>query len=209
MIKEKSCGAVVFTRENGVIQYVIVENTDGRCPGFPKGHVEGGETELQTARREIKEETSLEVSFIEGFRREDSYPIKNGRVEKTVVYFLAEYEGQKPVSQPGEIGSVSVLPLDKALELLEFENTRQTLCKADAFINRSNGIVIKPMLTDEEIKGKVYVHFKSWHEAYKSIVSDEYLDKMTLQKCEETAFRWRDNILVALDGGRVVGFVGY
>jgi ribosomal protein S18 acetylase RimI-like enzyme len=70
-------------------------------------------------------------------------------------------------------------------------------------------ILIKPMETDEEIRGKAYVHWKSWHEAYPGLVSPAYLEKLTPEKCVELAYRWRENILVALDEGRVVGFLGY
>ena len=70
-------------------------------------------------------------------------------------------------------------------------------------------ITIKPMETDEEIKGKAFVHWKCWQETYPGRVDGAYLEKLTLEKCEELASRWRDNILVAKDGDRVVGFVGY
>ena len=71
------------------------------------------------------------------------------------------------------------------------------------------GVEIKPMETDGEIRGKAYVHWRSWHEAYRGVVSDAYLDGITLAKCEAAAYQWPDNILVAKDGERVVGFVGY
>lgn len=70
-------------------------------------------------------------------------------------------------------------------------------------------IVIKPMETEDEIRGKAYVHWKSWQESYRGMVDADYLARMTLAQCEEKAFRWRDNLLVAKDGERVVGFVGY
>ena len=70
-------------------------------------------------------------------------------------------------------------------------------------------ITIKQMETDDEIRGKAYVHWRCWHEAYAGIVSPAYLQKLTLEKCEQIAFQWRDNILVVLDGERVVGFAGY
>ncbi len=70
-------------------------------------------------------------------------------------------------------------------------------------------IVIKKMETDEEIKGKAFVHWKSWHESYPGIVSQDYLDRLTLEKCEQLAFRWKDHILIAKNDGRVVGFLGY
>ncbi|MBQ9886436.1 MAG: GNAT family N-acetyltransferase [Lachnospiraceae bacterium] len=68
---------------------------------------------------------------------------------------------------------------------------------------------IKKMESDEEIKGKAYVHWKSWQDAYKGIVDQNYLDSLTLEKCEEIAFKWPNNLIVAKDGDRVVGFVGY
>ena len=71
------------------------------------------------------------------------------------------------------------------------------------------GIILKKMETDKEIKGKAYVHWKSWHEAYTGIVSQEYLDKLTLEKCEKMAFSWPDNIIIAKENGNVIGFVCY
>ena len=70
-------------------------------------------------------------------------------------------------------------------------------------------IVIKKMETDAEIKGKAYVHWKSWQEAYPGIVDQQYLDSLTLDKCETIAFRWTDNIIVAKDGDSVIGFVAF
>ena len=70
-------------------------------------------------------------------------------------------------------------------------------------------IIIKPMETEDEFRGKAFVHWKSWQESYAGIVDAGYLARMTLEGCEEKAFRWRDNIFVAKDGERVVGFVGY
>ena len=70
-------------------------------------------------------------------------------------------------------------------------------------------IEIKKMETPEEFSGKAFVHWKTWHEAYPGLVSAEYLEKLTLEKCEEIAHRWSENILVAKDKERVVGFVGF
>ncbi len=70
-------------------------------------------------------------------------------------------------------------------------------------------ITIKAMETDDEIRGKAYVHWKSWQETYPGLMDAAYLAGRTLEKCEEQAFRWRDNLLVAKDGDRVVGFVGF
>ena len=48
-------------------------------------------------------------------------------------------------------------------------------------------IIVKKMMSDSEIRGKAYVHWKSWHEAYPGLVAQSYLDKLTLKKCEAIA----------------------
>lgn len=69
-------------------------------------------------------------------------------------------------------------------------------------------VIIRKMESEEEIRGKAYVHWKSWQEAYTGIADARYLDALTLEKCEDMARRWPDNIWIAKDGERVVGFVG-
>lgn len=70
-------------------------------------------------------------------------------------------------------------------------------------------IVIKPMETPAEIEGKGYVHWKAWQEAYRGLLPQDYLDGRTLEKCVKTAYQWTDNLLVAKDGDKVIGFAGY
>ena len=70
-------------------------------------------------------------------------------------------------------------------------------------------VIIKRMETDEEIRGKAFVHWKAWHEAYSGLVSQEYLDSLTYEKCENMAFSWRNDLFVAMDGDTVIGFIGY
>ena len=74
-------------------------------------------------------------------------------------------------------------------------------------MGKEHMITIKKMESDSEKKGKAYVHWKSWQEAYQGIVDGDYLDNLTLSQCEEWAFKWPENTYVALDGDRVVGFV--
>lgn len=134
MKNEKSCGAVVFTRDADGIKYVIIDNADRELHGFPKGHVEGNETERETARREIFEEVGLDVSFIDGFREEDEYDIKGGAARKRVVFFLAEYENQTPRHQESELGGVELMTFNEAMKSLEFERNREILDAADKFL---------------------------------------------------------------------------
>ena len=69
--------------------------------------------------------------------------------------------------------------------------------------------IIKPMTTEAEMRGKAYVHYAAWLETYPGLMPREYLEKRSLQKCEETARAFPDNTLVALDGDKVAGFLSY
>lgn len=69
---------------------------------------------------------------------------------------------------------------------------------------------IKDMETEEEIKGKAYVHWKAWQEAYAGLLPQEFLQNTyTLERCQDWAFRYPQNTLVALVDSQVVGFACY
>ena len=70
---EKSCGAVIFYKSRQNTKILLVKNSNGRYWSFPKGHIEDGENEHQTAIREIKEETGLDVVIEKGFREISEY----------------------------------------------------------------------------------------------------------------------------------------
>ena len=115
---EYSCGAVVFQRINGEPHYVLVRAKDQPmgCHGFPKGHMEPGETEAQTALREIYEEAGLRVRLLPGFRAVTEYPLPDKPdTRKRVVFFLAEYEGQETTVQESELAAITIAPWPQAL----------------------------------------------------------------------------------------------
>ncbi len=133
MREEKSCGAVVFTRQQGKIEYLLIRNLSGMY-GFPKGHMEPGETELETARREIFEETGLEVEFLPGFRAEDTYRIPAPQITKQVVLFLASFSGQTYRFQEKEISGGGLYSFAEARKLLQFAGSRRILREANDFL---------------------------------------------------------------------------
>ena len=138
MKTEHSCGAVVYTRQNGIPLYVIVQSKQGFF-GFPKGHMEGTETEEETALREIKEETGLSVTLLPIFRTEDEHLIPwthKEPVMKHIVYFLAEYENQSPQAQEEELSSIRLLPYEEAMALFQFESSRRILTEAHLFLQQ-------------------------------------------------------------------------
>lgn len=138
MCFEKSCGAVLFTRKNGEIKYVIIRSLGGDY-GFPKGHVEPGETERSTALREIQEEVGVCPAMVDGFRMETSYSLPNKpNITKQVVYFLAEYENQQLRPQPEEVESIQLTSFRDALEILPFADSRRILSEAHRFLSQQS-----------------------------------------------------------------------
>lgn len=138
---EYSCGAVVFTRVDGVPHYVLVRAKDQPegCHGFPKGHMEAGETEKQTALREVYEETGLRVHLLEGFRAVTEYALPYPPdTRKQVTFFLAEYENQTVRIQERELASWCLAPFDEALALTEFADSKQILTNANGFLTKKN-----------------------------------------------------------------------
>ena len=134
MRREKSCGAVVFTRKDGTLYYVLVKQKKGFY-GFPKGHMEKGESERETALREIREETGLRPRFIPGFRAETVYKLnKKPDTTKKVIFFLGEYADQEIVYQKEELLGAGLFRYEETAGLPMHENLRRILGDAKAFI---------------------------------------------------------------------------
>ena len=124
MKEERSCGAVIFSRVGGDVKYLIIKQRGGPY-GFPKGHMEGNETEYETAKREVREEVGIKVDkFIDGFRTMDEYFLPNKcDTKKTVVLFLAEYSGQKIVIQKKELYCARFYTYEEAMKILSFDGS--------------------------------------------------------------------------------------
>ena len=134
MIYEKSCGAVVFTRMNNEIQYLLIRNLTG-IYGFPKGHVEHGETEEQTALREVFEEVGLAVKLVSGFRSEDEHPIpQKENTMKQIIYFLGEYSNQEFTYQKEELTDALLTDYETAMTLFQFDSSKRILTEANNFL---------------------------------------------------------------------------
>ena len=134
---EESCGAVVFTCVGGEVHYVLVCSLEG-IYGFPKGHCEAGETPEETALREIREETGLQVTLLPGFRAQDEYLLpKKPDTRKHVEFFLAEYADQPIRAQESELQSAGLYPFDEALRLLRHESWRRVLREANTFLQNA------------------------------------------------------------------------
>ena len=133
---EKSCGGVVFTRDNEEIRYVIIQHLGGHW-GFPKGHIENGESKEDTAKREVLEETGIRIKIIPGFVSTSEYTIQ-GKVEKSVTIFLAKTKDTQTTIQREEIEDYVWLSYEKAMDTLRFINDRNILQSAHDFLVEQN-----------------------------------------------------------------------
>ncbi len=122
---EKSCGAVIFRLEGGKREYLLILNKKGNAKGhwgFPKGHIEEGETEYSAAAREILEETGISVVFCGGVRAVSNYSPRPG-VNKDAVYFLATPRIDQSVTlQKEEAADYRWVSREAARSLLTFDN---------------------------------------------------------------------------------------
>ncbi len=145
---ENACGAIIFRRENGVLKFLVVQEKSGGHWGFPKGHVDQGETEQETAAREIYEETGLKVKFLDGFRSTVQYSPKPNTI-KEVVYFLAGSPHKSVKCEGAEIEDFRWVGLGEALELLTFENSQAVLQEANHFLS---GVELLPRSSASSVK---------------------------------------------------------
>lgn len=136
-MQEISCGAVLFTLDEArQPRYLLVETNSGHI-SFAKGHIDPGETEEETARREILEETGLHIGeFFEGFRETYTYISRKGN-EKKVVYFLGAFEKQTPTFQESEIRNSWLIPYEQARETINREREREILRHAHEAVLRA------------------------------------------------------------------------
>ena len=126
---ERSCGAVVYRNIGGMIRFLLIKNRRSAHWGFPKGHVETGENDHQTAYREVLEETGIRINIHPDFITKSQYTIQ-GKVEKNVNIFLAATQDTQTIIQKEEIEDYIWLGYEKALNKLRFDNDRNILTKA-------------------------------------------------------------------------------
>ncbi len=130
---EKTSGAVLYTEKDGERRYLLVKTKSGHI-GFPKGHVEYGETEKESALREILEETGINAELLDGFRMEYTFTTLEN-TEKTGAFYLAHYDYRQSQLQESEIDEEYLLPCGKAYEKLNWAQDKEILKGAELFLN--------------------------------------------------------------------------
>ena len=117
---EKSCGCIVFNNNK-----VLVEESLSGFYGFPKGHIENGESEEECAIRETLEETGISVRVDSSSRFSISYLVHDV-VPKEVIYFISYLNGSSDiVIQEEEVKSACWVPISEVRDILTFDNLKE------------------------------------------------------------------------------------
>ena len=133
MKREKSCGALVYRKEQDTIKLLLLKHRFGGHWSFPKGHVEAGEKEYETALREVREETGLVIRLQSGFRQAVEY-FPKPNVKKQVVYFLGEAMDSHYVMQEEEISEITWTDLENAYQMVTFKNDKNLINEARRYL---------------------------------------------------------------------------
>jgi len=129
MKNEKSCGCIIVDGN----EVLLIQHNEGHWD-FPKGHVEQNETEVETAIREVKEETNLDVIVYEDKKYINEYYTKKDTL-KQVVFFLAKCTNKEVKKQEEEIQNIEWLPFEEAINRITHDNSRELLKQVIRDIN--------------------------------------------------------------------------
>jgi 8-oxo-dGTP pyrophosphatase MutT (NUDIX family) len=128
--REVSAGGIVFRRDpDGSARFLLIKDSY-RHWGFPKGHLEDGESPVVAALRETREETGLEQLVVQGPIRIIDWHFRfRGRyIHKFCHFFLFESPDGECMPQLAEgITAVRWETLERALEVLSYDNARGVL----------------------------------------------------------------------------------
>lgn len=128
MAIEITSGTVVYRKNNGEIEYLLLESQNkGHFWGFPKGHVEGNETLEETAKREIKEETQLVLPIDTSFHVYTEYDLPNGNRKQMTLYTADLTQSEDIHLQAEEIKNCGWFNYADARERLTYDNLKQLL----------------------------------------------------------------------------------
>ena len=135
---EHSAGMIIYRINNTEIEFLLLKNRAGGHWGFPKGHLEPGESKLTAASRELVEETGITSCMPEeGFQETIQYEFQkdNCHISKTVAYFLGRVDSNS-IQLSDEHDQHCWRNPEKAKELISFQDLQRLLDKAVRFITK-------------------------------------------------------------------------
>lgn len=133
-----SAGVVVYRCNNALREYLLIRNRK-RHWDFPKGKQESGESTVQTALRELREETGLVIEYVTGPLSPISWIFKENNVlyQKLGVLYLGCVGLDADVCLSAEHTDFVWLPYEEALKKLQHETSRRLLTEAHQTLDQS------------------------------------------------------------------------
>ena len=141
---EKSCGVVLFSKQKVLLLQYATGQKEGEWDfqghwDFPKGHVDKGETEIETATRELEEETGIKnIILLDNFRKTINYKIqkRDRKISKEVVFFIAT-TAETEINLSDEHVDYGWFDFTSALKQLTYDNARSVLSEAIIFYEKN------------------------------------------------------------------------
>jgi len=127
---EYSAGIIVV--KDG--ECLLVHSKENEEWGFPKGHLEEGETEEEAAQRELHEESGVTAELVEGFKEQVHYRVHQGNTPKRATYFLGRAVSESERTHKDEIDDVRWSTYEEAYTLLPHDDLKEALEKAQRFL---------------------------------------------------------------------------
>jgi 8-oxo-dGTP pyrophosphatase MutT (NUDIX family) len=132
-----SAGGVVHRSVDGRTQVILVHRRAPVLWALPKGTPDSGETIEETALRETREETGLEVEIEEQLRSIRYFFVRGStRFHKTVHFFLMRPIGGSTDAHDAEFDEVRWVDLHEAIALLNHATERSVVEEAAVAIRR-------------------------------------------------------------------------
>ena len=139
VIMHKSIGAAIYRRtEEGELKFLLLHypGTKKDYWGLVKGHIEEGEKEVDTLRREIEEETGIkDLSILPNFRKEIRYffQLKEKKIFKRVIFYLVKTK-ETEVNISNEHIGYNWFNFEEAIKKITFWGPRKILKKAGKYL---------------------------------------------------------------------------
>ena len=133
MRKEKSCGVIVYKYMENDLYILLIKHNVGHW-SYPKGHVEDGETEIETALRETKEETNIDVMIDSNFRVVTTYKTNYNTI-KDVVYFAGSPVNFDIIPQEKEVDEIRWVKYENCKNIITYENDYKLLLKLKEYLD--------------------------------------------------------------------------
>uniref|UniRef100_A0A7C3J4F3 Bis(5'-nucleosyl)-tetraphosphatase [asymmetrical] n=1 Tax=Candidatus Methanomethylicus mesodigestus TaxID=1867258 RepID=A0A7C3J4F3_9CREN len=131
--QERSAGVLVY-RNSSPVLYLLLQ-TNGRYD-IPKGQLNMGESEIEGALRELREETGIaDVRILPEFRKCVNYCYywQGTLVRKEVIYFLGE-TSTKDVCISKEHDSFCWMTKEEVINQVSYKNLKDVVSEADSII---------------------------------------------------------------------------